>query len=405
MHYVTVYGYNGNYLLANGVDPQGVWYDYHTLERRWNFTDVNLSGRIVLALTGILPNMLFAYNESGCDETWEYMLDHSITDAVKTEKKNQLYFQDFNERYVENSVESYIDLNFYGKYEFNYKGEPAGPVTKVSSGGRQISLHPSNRHIITYTDPLNPVIDNNSLGSNLEIEVGVDKIFLENNAELGCSFRILDENDQKIKEVVGNCITMADTLSDYANYIFTLSETFRPAYKKVEFLIHEGWRKKVFILQGCDIDSDQDGICEEEDDDDDNDGIMDLDDNCPLRPNPLQTDLDGDGVGFDCDYEEQCAYDCDPVLFTNKLDREYCRLICSLKAGLEFVDPLILLQNIRDLEDLNVDIHDPGFRKSREFNELVIRYQTLLEVQGIRVKKGRSRRQLVKLIRRMGTID
>lgn len=33
----------------------------------------------------------------------------------------------------------------------------------------------------------------------------------------------------------------------------------------------------------------------------DGDGIDDMDDNCPLKPNPAQTDFDGDDVGDDCD--------------------------------------------------------------------------------------------------------
>ena len=38
-----------------------------------------------------------------------------------------------------------------------------------------------------------------------------------------------------------------------------------------------------------------------EDNDDDNDGILDVDDNCPLTANPDQSDFDGDGIGDVCD--------------------------------------------------------------------------------------------------------
>ncbi len=43
---------------------------------------------------------------------------------------------------------------------------------------------------------------------------------------------------------------------------------------------------------------------EVESDDDDNDGVLDVDDNCPLIPNPDQLDTDGDGEGNVCDSDD-----------------------------------------------------------------------------------------------------
>lgn len=50
-------------------------------------------------------------------------------------------------------------------------------------------------------------------------------------------------------------------------------------------------------------DNDEDNIGDACDPDDDNDGILDIDDNCPLTANPDQADADNDGVGDVCDMD------------------------------------------------------------------------------------------------------
>jgi gliding motility-associated-like protein len=51
-------------------------------------------------------------------------------------------------------------------------------------------------------------------------------------------------------------------------------------------------------------DNDLDGIPDNCDDDDDNDGILDINDNCPMQANTDQADNDGDGEGDACDDDD-----------------------------------------------------------------------------------------------------
>jgi hypothetical protein len=53
------------------------------------------------------------------------------------------------------------------------------------------------------------------------------------------------------------------------------------------------------------LDSDGDGRANPCDDDDDDDNVLDGDDNCPLEPNPTQSDWNDNGIGLACDLTEQ----------------------------------------------------------------------------------------------------
>lgn len=78
---------------------------------------------------------------------------------------------------------------------------------------------------------------------------------------------------------------------------------FRFVFHSDEFINQEGVVIDDFVIEGTPVD----------DDDDDNDGVLDVDDNCPLTSNADQLDTDGDGMGDVCDEDD----DNDGVLDVN----------------------------------------------------------------------------------------
>ncbi|WP_445381346.1 thrombospondin type 3 repeat-containing protein [Robiginitalea sp. IMCC43444] len=68
---------------------------------------------------------------------------------------------------------------------------------------------------------------------------------------------------------------------------------FRITFASDQFVNEEGVVIDDFVVTGF-----------QDDDDDDNDGVLDVDDNCPLTGNANQLDTDGDGIGDACDPDD-----------------------------------------------------------------------------------------------------
>jgi gliding motility-associated-like protein len=85
-------------------------------------------------------------------------------------------------------------------------------------------------------------------------------------------------------------------------------------------------------------DNDSDGIKDNCDDDDDNDGVLDVNDNCPLIANANQADNDHDGLGDVCDDDDDndgipdTVDNCSITYNPNQEDRDHDRIgdLCDL---------------------------------------------------------------------------
>jgi len=157
-----------------------------------------------------------------------------------------------------------------------------------------------------------------------DLEINFDIVYVEYSTDDGANWQVLGTvnsqpnwyNSDRTNASSGadddcqNCPgaqwTGTDaTLTEYA-YDFTanaaLGETDLTAEQNVIFRIvfhsdpsvtQEGVVIDDLVVEGV-----------QDDDDDDNDGILDVDDNCPLVGNANQTDTDGDGLGDACDTDD-----------------------------------------------------------------------------------------------------
>jgi len=186
-----------------------------------------------------------------------------------------------------------------------------------------------------------------------DIEINYDVVYVEYSLDTGANWSLLGSSTSQPNwynsnmipgtNICGNCPggqwTGTNTsMTEYA-YDFTAnaaSETdltnannimFRFVFQSDGFINEEGAVIDDFVIEGTpadDDDDDNDGVLDVDDncpltsnadqlntdgdgmgdvcdDDDDNDGVLDVDDNCPLTPNADQADSDGDGIGDVCE--------------------------------------------------------------------------------------------------------
>lgn len=403
-HWITVYGYNdnnGTYFVANDED-----YEKSRLNDLWNFSNTYWYVDAAFAAVNVNPNTLFSYCSTGCDRDWDYILTHDPSEVFSPADRDELYYDEFINDYVQFHNEDGMKLNFYGYYTIQLL--PILPLTKVSAGNQTINIYDENRNIISYQTPPSTSIRDNSIGQNVPIEVWVDKNFLDTYENLHCGFIVKDENDSILSEHYGsfhNYIDVAASNSNANNYVFKYTEPYQMNHKKVEFVIHDGFRRTSWTLGGCIFDPDNDGICFEYDNDDDNDGIIDSNDNCPDDENPDQVDNDENGVGFVCDSHEQCLIDCDPDYFENPSEASLCDERCDISNLIPII-PVIDTTWIKFLKCKwwdrirHLDPYGPKFTESVAFNRLYQEYyrKMLNPIFGI-VNDEEGKKMLLDLIK------
>jgi len=233
----------------------------------------------------------------------------------------------------ETTDEALLTYNDDGGTPLWEKGIPGGALLNQAGSGTQVygtnlnGNHPDGVRAYLVSNCyetatiLAPVL---KFQMAYDLEINFDVVYVEYTLDDGFSWQVLGTIDSqpnwytsdRTNESSGtdddcqNCPgaqwTGTDaTLTEYA-YDFTanaaLGETdltnetniiFRIVFHSDPSLNQEGVIIDDFVVEGF-----------QDDDDDDNDGVLDVDDNCPLVGNANQLDSDGDGLGDACDTDD-----------------------------------------------------------------------------------------------------
>jgi hypothetical protein len=227
-------------------------------------------------------------------------------------------------------LNSYIDGGGTPLWE---RGVPQGTLLNQASSGTQVygtnldGNHPDGVHAYLVSDCyemaniLAPVL---KFQMAYDLEINFDVVYVEYSTDEGATWQVLGTinsqpnwyNSDRTNASSGadddcqNCPgaqwTGTDaTMKEYA-YDFSAnaalgerdltveqSVIFRIVFHSDPAVTQEGAIIDDLVVEGF-----------QDDDDDDNDGILDVDDNCPLVANANQTDTDGDGLGDVCDPDD-----------------------------------------------------------------------------------------------------
>jgi len=311
--------------------------------------NINSIGESVLEVTVTIIND--TYDDNNIVSSTFYVNDFGIGDMVNT---------------FETAEETLVTYNQTGGVSIWEKGIPAGAVLNEAASGEQVyatnldGRHPDETasylvsNCYELSNILAPVLKFNMA---YDLEPNFDIVYVEYSLDDGASWSVLgtidsepnwytsdrtnassgDEDDcqncpgaqwtetnatmtEYAYDFVANAARGETDLTNEENVVFRIAFVSDQSLNQdgvvIDDLVVTGFQDDndddndgiLDVNDNCplignadQIDTDNDGEGDACDTDDDNDGVPDLDDNCPLTANADQADADDDGIGDVCD--------------------------------------------------------------------------------------------------------